>query len=287
MMRRASITLYLCLILSVLLSLTAVSFYSARIAAGRAVLASSLEEGLYSLFSEYDADLFERYGLLFIDGGRGQPSLQLHRLTDRTEQYASYVLKPGRGTAGGKTLIAMSEPAASITAYTLATDGAGRAFLRQICTAMKGKLAANAVKKLSGDTDGAGALSAGQQAQMPQMLSDSSVSEQEQAAADTIELGEDYQDPRETVTAARKLGLLNLVIPAGRVVSGQSVDLSQMPSGRSLQRGIGGIVRQQGGLADHALLTEYAAEYFSCFTEAETKDDAGLQYQLEYLICRK
>ena len=63
-MRRGSITLYLCLVLSILLSLIFAGLMSARLAAGRVVLASGLEQGLYSLFAGYDRELFDSYGLL-------------------------------------------------------------------------------------------------------------------------------------------------------------------------------------------------------------------------------
>ena len=66
---QGSITIYLCLVLSVLLSLIFVGLHSACIAAGRTALASGLEQGLYSLFAGYDREMFDTYGLLFMDGG--------------------------------------------------------------------------------------------------------------------------------------------------------------------------------------------------------------------------
>ena len=63
-MRRGGITVYLSLILLVMLSLIAAGLYSARQAAGRVVLASGTEQALFSLFAQYDRDLFEGY-LLF------------------------------------------------------------------------------------------------------------------------------------------------------------------------------------------------------------------------------
>ena len=285
-MRKASITLYLCLVLCVLLSLIAVAFYSARIAAGRAVLACSLEEGMFSLFSEYDSDLFTRYGLMFLDGGRGHTSLQLHKLTDRTEQYASYIVNPGRKT-GGKVPVAMTAPSASITGYVLATDGGGIAFRRQVCTAMKGRAAANVISMASGLPEHVQNPTDMQNVQMGPGIDDAAVTESEQAAADAIDLGDSYTDPRETVMTARSMGIMNLAVPAGKVVSGQTVSLADMPSNRSLQRGIGGVTPAGTGLADHALLMEYAAEMFSCFISDEKKEQGTLQYQMEYLLCRK
>ena len=93
-MKRGSITLYSCLVMGLLLCFTAAAIHSASVSAGRVVLASALEQSVFSLFGEYDAELFERFGLLFLDAGRGKSTMQLQRLTDHTEEYASYILDP-------------------------------------------------------------------------------------------------------------------------------------------------------------------------------------------------
>ena len=62
-MKRGSMTATLGLVMLVILSLLAATLRSARIAAGRVALASGTEQGLYSLFAEYDRTLFEEYGL--------------------------------------------------------------------------------------------------------------------------------------------------------------------------------------------------------------------------------
>ncbi|MBR2189360.1 MAG: hypothetical protein IJ860_08145 [Eubacterium sp.] len=284
-MKKGSITPYLCLVLCVLLSLISAAYYSARISAGRVALAAGLEQSLYSLFGEYDRELFEEYGLLMIDGGRGSDSLQLHRLTGEAEAYASYILNPGKNLLDAGSLTAMADPEASILSYTLATDGGGAAFARQICTAMKGKLAAGAAGLLKEQLEESRGTSDRQVEQMGKASSDTSVSEQEQAAADAIEIDESYRDPRQTVVEARKLGILRLAVPAGYVVSENTADLSTFPSGRTLQRGIGTPGLQKGGIVDHALLMEYASEMFPCFTSGHT--GSGLQYQQEYLITGK
>ena len=58
-MKRGSITLQLSLVLGLSLSLVLYSIRSVRIADGRVLISSALEQGLYSLFAGYDRDLFE------------------------------------------------------------------------------------------------------------------------------------------------------------------------------------------------------------------------------------
>ena len=71
MSRRGSITYYLCLTLMVMLSLLFAGYASARQAAARVILASGVEQGLYSAFAGYNRELYEQYGLLFLDAGYG------------------------------------------------------------------------------------------------------------------------------------------------------------------------------------------------------------------------
>ena len=287
-MRNGSITLYLCLALSVLLSLVAVSFYSARIAAGRVVLTSSLEQSLYSLFGEYDRDLYDRYGLMFIDGGRGSSSLQLHRLTRRAETYASYITDPSKGTISGNNLLTMDPPAAEITACTLATDGHGAAFTRQVCRAAKGIAAAKGIQTLTGGDASPLELFTSQEALADSLSADTSVSASEQEAADAITIPGDFEDPRKMAAGLRRSGILSLVLPAGSQVSSAGITENDLPSHRALQRGIG-ITEQTTGIFDRALLQVYADELFPSYTgsSSDAASPENLQYQIEYLICGK
>ena len=66
-MKKGSITIYLSLALCVMVSLIFVSMDSARYSCGRAMAALSAEEGLFSLFGEYDRLIYDNYGLLTID----------------------------------------------------------------------------------------------------------------------------------------------------------------------------------------------------------------------------
>ena len=57
--------------LLVMLALIFAGLSSARISARRVVLAAGAEESLYSVFAGYDRDLFDKYGLLFLDASYG------------------------------------------------------------------------------------------------------------------------------------------------------------------------------------------------------------------------
>lgn len=82
MEKKGSITVFLALILSLLLSLVCTSIQSVQAAAARTQILSSLDIGLYSLFGQYDSMLLEDYDLFFLDGAQGGSSLNLGKIYD-------------------------------------------------------------------------------------------------------------------------------------------------------------------------------------------------------------
>lgn len=308
-MKRGSITLYLCLTLSLLLSLISVSIHSAQISAGRVVLASALEQGMFSLFGEYDAELFERYGLLFLDGGRGTDTLQLGKLTDEVEDFASYLLQPDQGTLGAPgSLLDFGEAHAEMDSYLLATDGDGAAFSEQICKAMTAaapKLAAEAGKEKieSGleeikdqdnvmqrfDLERAGELAdqakTGQVTEEDGATVETDFSQADRDAAANVSIDPGYENPIDSVKAVKQSGILALAVPGNQPVSGARLEPESSVSERTLERGVGVGGTKADGLIGRALMNEYALQFFPCFTSPG--DEEGLRYQVEYLICQK
>ena len=61
--KKGSITIFLALILSLVLSLVCASIESVRMAAARTQILNSMDIGLYSLFGQYDRTLLEDYEL--------------------------------------------------------------------------------------------------------------------------------------------------------------------------------------------------------------------------------
>ena len=66
-MKKGSITIFLALVLSLMVSLVSASIESCRMAAARAQILSSVDIGLYSLFGQYDRTLLEELDLFALD----------------------------------------------------------------------------------------------------------------------------------------------------------------------------------------------------------------------------
>ena len=81
-MRRGSITVFLALTLSLILSLVCAGLQSVRTASARTQILSSMDIGLYSLFGQYDRTLLEDYDLFFLNAsGNGKAPIWLPYMT--------------------------------------------------------------------------------------------------------------------------------------------------------------------------------------------------------------
>ena len=88
MEKKGSITVFLALILSLLLSLVTTGIQSVQAAAARTQILNSMDIGLYSLFGQYDRFLMKEYDLFFIDGAQGNSDLNLAAVYDNLESYS-------------------------------------------------------------------------------------------------------------------------------------------------------------------------------------------------------
>ena len=137
MEKKGSITVFLALILSLLLSLVTTGIQSVQAAAARTQILNSMDIGLYSLFGQYDRFLMNEYDLFFIDGTQGSSGLNLGAVYDNLESYMQPVLKQNSQKLTLKQ--------GGFTGYRLATDEDGEVFFRQAVTFMRDTLGSQGV----------------------------------------------------------------------------------------------------------------------------------------------
>ena len=123
-MKKGSITVFLALILSLILSLVCTSMESVRMAAARTQILNSLDIGLYSLFGQYDRELFREYDLFFLNVSGDSDRLGLSSVYDNMEAYMKPVLKQNSQK--------LSVVRGGFSGYRLATDQKGEVLYRQI-----------------------------------------------------------------------------------------------------------------------------------------------------------
>ena len=93
MKKQGSVTVFLTLILSLMLSLVCTSIESVRMAAARTQILAGMDIGLYSLFGQYDRTLLKEYDLFLLDGSWGGEQLNMASVYDNLESYMKPVLK--------------------------------------------------------------------------------------------------------------------------------------------------------------------------------------------------
>lgn len=324
-MRKGSITLYLSLILGVLLTLICAGLFSVRRAAGRVVLASAAEQGMFSLFSRYDRTLFDKYGILAIDGGYSKEQLKLSALQTEAEEVVEFLLGDSGDLLGPSNLTHLTAERGEVTGYTLLTDQEGALFRQQILRAASGKKTASVMQDLKGQMnvhsseweqlemqrksidveadlqeydnlkegvrnnetmEASGDLSAADLRQIADAVF--CVQENSQAQDETTAPAvlPENENPIELIRGLQKLGIMNLVIPKGRQVSQCSM-VENCVTKRELQQGMGILPQEENSIVDKVLLGEYILDSFTDFTTAKEEASGAVQYQVEYAIGRK
>lgn len=302
MKKKGSITVYLLMICSLLMLFACAIFYSLRIEGARVMVQTGARQGLFSLFARYDPDLLERYDLLFLDGGCRTGDFAPGALLRQVEKYAGIPWGAGK-TAGGReaaNLWQLAGPSAAITGYTLATDQDGEAFYREAVAWEREDLGVKAVQKLRERIK----VMEGQEQKAPEGGVESALDAYDRAEAKAKEKKREEENAQGNVPPAvpadqtavsgndnpisvikelKKKGLLSLVIPAGREISGGTVAASQLPSGRTVLEGMGLMpMAESRSASDRMLFCSYLADHMGNYVES--RDTGSLVYQMEYLL---
>ena len=321
MEKKGSITVFLALILSLLLSLVTTGIQSVQAAAARTQILNSMDIGLYSLFGQYDRFLMKEYDLFFIDGTQGSSELNLGAVYDNLESYMKPVLRQNSQKLKLKQ--------GGFTGYRLATDEGGEIFFRQAVTFMRDTLGTQGINLLldryrKKEEKIRQAEEAGRQSEDGNSLEnyesemDSAAQKSQEAASKTEsgsgnENGSDAENifgsgeesggsgntggneiveaskppavtnPIPVIQRIRKMGLLDLIVPTDRGISENQVALSDLVSHRQLQEGINLPAENihTSSATSQILYQQYLMEHLGNYRDPS---DAGLKYQIEYLL---
>lgn len=312
-MRRGSITVFLALTLSLILSLVCAGLQSVRTASARTQILSSMDIGLYSLFGQYDRTLLEDYDLFFLNASGNGESPDLASVYDNLESYMKPVLRQN----GQKLSLAQG----GFTGYRLATDEGGEVFFRQAVKYMKDTLGARGVQMLidrfqKKQEQVRQAEEAGKKAEEKKTLENydaemneasrnseeaakQAAQEQQNAAEGGQGFGDGVADsgaqnppaaqvtnPIPVLKRIRRMGLLDLVVPADKGISENRVDKKTLVSGRTLARGLAmpGRVAKDTSASSGLLFQQYLADKLGSYMKPAS---GALKYQMEYLLCGK
>mgnify|MGYP000273105861 FL=1 len=308
MEKKGSITVFLALILSLLLSLVATSIQSVQAAAARTQILNSMDIGLYSLFGQYDRFLLKNYDLFFLDGTQGGTDLNLAAVYDNFESYMKPILKQNSQK--------LKLRQGGFSGYRLATDEDGEVFYQQAVTYMKDTLGSQGVQTLvkrykkkeqkvkQAEKDGKQAEAGNTLENYDSEMNSAAQKSQEAKEASKKEESGDFGDGTSGESFSDGEVKPQVVNPVsgdsedsayGTSGSGRSgikrnsdqkISHGDLLSGRTLQQGMA--MPQKTGKDNSGsakvLFQQYLMEHLGNYI---SPSEAGLHYQLEYLLAGK
>ena len=297
---RGSITLFLALILSLLLSLVCTSIESVRMASARTQILNSMDIGLYSVFGQYDRKLLEEYDLFALDGSMGGGQLNLAKICDNLESYMKPVLKQN----SQKLELHQS----GLTGYRLLTDECGEVFYQQIVQYMQETLGSQGVQLLlnkmsdrerkteeadlkAKQAETGGSIDrydsemnqASQKSRQAAQEAENRQQQEGQISTQPAPTQPQADNPISIIKRIMKMGILELVLPPVREISTRTVSKDTMVSGRQLQQGM---EMPDGVTADSSytsgvLFQQYLMNHLGNYTDPSKE---SLAYQMEYVF---
>lgn len=273
-MKKGEITVFLSLMLALLLFFFQVCFQSARMASLRGQTQEALELAEYSILSEYHRELFEHYGLTYVDLGYGSGQEDVGYLKQRLRGFLNDNLSKG------------SVKALEIWDFSRPSDNRGMAYYEQAVSCMKQKTGVLLLERLQSNEE------LGQKAQeCSEEYEEIKVREQKNLEELRKRREEEEQvytpDPVSSVNTLREGSCLHLLLPDAGSVSGKKADLNGAPSRRSCLTGSGerGIYKGSAGndVFFHGYLLENLTDAVDFLAEGR-ETGLWLDYQMEYLI---
>lgn len=272
MKTKGSITVYVCLILSGLLMLSAACIHSVYQAVIRVKIAAGMETGLYSTFAQYDRELLEKFDVFFLDGGCKTGEFRMDVIYDSVKNGMMYTLGNGCKVKDG-----------GITGYVLATDENGKAFFEQALEAQKQRMGIQGVQYLTGTVQGQQTLERQAESPDPEAEVQYESSFEQSRKSELPKESEAVYNPVEDVKRLRKMGVLKLVMQDTSGLSGADLELKKLPSSRSLQQGVGVMEAYDGGsLTENVLFAEYILTHFPIY--GEENEGSGIFCKAEYIL---
>ncbi len=273
-MKKGEITVFLSLMLAVLLFFFQACLQSARLAFLRSQTQEALELAEYSVLSEYHRELFDRYGLVYVELGYGSGLEDTGYLEQRLREFLKANLPKG------------SVKALEAWDFSRATDNRGMAYYEQAVSLMKQKTGAAILDQLRS------CEAWGEQAEEQSAAYEEIKAAEEKNLEELRERRETEEqiytpDPVSSVNALQAGSCLHLVLPDTGSVSGKKAVLENIPSQRNCLAGSGERGIHKGTAANDLFFHGYLLEHFTNavdFLAGDTETGPWLDYQIEYLI---
>ncbi|MEI3340158.1 MAG: DUF5702 domain-containing protein [Eubacterium sp.] len=289
MKARGSMTVFLALLLTCMLSAVFAFLEAARVSGLNANVQMCTMQAGDGVLASYHRDLWKQYGFLAWQGDFPE--------MENTEQFQKDLIAGNLGdslTKGNNFYVIYPElTEVEVKAFELATDRGGMPFRLQAARCMKQNLTEDAVKKVLQMMTAAGGNSEEQAVRQEEEAlnvletlqgKDQNPEKEKESADSPAQSGERMtENPIAWMKKIKKNGILSVVMPEEEL-SEKHADFSHGVSRRALRKGTFSAGKKET-LSDRVLFQLYLYRYFTDVTEAGT--DGCLDYRMEYLIVGK
>lgn len=290
------ITVYLTLMFAIILSLLLSLVEGAAIGAARLQAELVADLGMDSVFAEYHRELFQQYGMLFIDDSYGTSKGRLSKIEKHLTDYMSYNLNPKKGLsqAPGSNWIHLEQIYLEIEEAAFATDDDCDVWKAQAIDYVKSKYGLDIIQGIQEQL---------QTIEKEQLLSNDvsqSLAEYRKEFEQTLETEEIKETDQETedgfsydmlmdfIDSFIGKGILYLVVPEQGALSDRAIERQEYISYRVQQRnynqgsGLPDYVEPPDGIVNELLFQEFLLEKYGSYVKE--KPDSHLKYQIEYIL---
>lgn len=288
-MKRAQITVFFSLLLPLFLAVLGASLESAYQQALRSRIQRSLTLCEYSFLSEYQRELWEQYGLFYVDTAYGEKEESREKVQTKIRGYLALNLSWKEGEAQG-AFAPFQAMAGDINTdkYSRLTDGRGMGFYEQAVAYEQDLWGVSALTSWMDIQKNAENL-----AEQQRWFSESR--EREYQNLEVLrqrrleEEEEDVEDPTDALWQEED-AILAMVVKAPEYLSSKTVSLQAVPSNRALLQGAGAAGRLSGSLVNdqwfHTYLMEKCVNVKAVFCQ-EKDGGSWLDYEMEYILIGK
>lgn len=290
------ITVYLTLTFAIILSLLLVLVEGAAMGAARLQAELVADLGMDSIFAEYHRELFEQYGLLFIDDSYGTKKGSLSKVENHLSEYMSYNMNPEKGLVlvPGSNWIHLKNSYLEIEEVAFATDDSGAVWKAQAVDYMKSCYGMDIIKEIQNQ------LQTIEQTKILSFDIQKNLLEYQKAFEETLkteEIVEIYQETKEGFSydllkdfldQFLEKGILYLAVSDTQSLSTMVLERKECLSYR-IQQGNGNkgtglpeYVEQPQGVVNELLFDEFLLQKYGFY--GQEKENSHLKYQLEYIL---
>lgn len=278
--RKGQVTVWLALTFLVFLSLYLICLESMQKQSARRMAEQVTESSLFSLFSEYEPHLLENYDLFYLDTSFRSGKENKDELCSHLWKFTEDNLNRPQGG----TILNLQMKGVEVKDFVRATDGGGMVFYQQAVRAMKDRTGLPLAEDWILDE------------QFQEELNENSEKFQEdcQAYEDSVV---DYEDEEESLDGEAyswdglwKQFAVGQVMKNPDGISQKTVDLTTVPSARTLSEGAGTAEVTENGMLEKQLFISYLQEYLTSAVQQEdepAEESRYLSYQMEYLLWGK